>query len=266
MPPVINGSIPVSGSRLAGLASVTPDPASTLRDIADQAQQTVNDAVHSVEQTANDVGQQIRDSAATAATNIQQAANNADNAINAIATKARQDILKLLDLLGSITPPAVPDASMGSVNGTKFYTPVDGYGLLMKAVHDNQDPIEFETHDPAIIQAFSSMIAGSAQELKDKMLADFRRRFNLPNIPPAQGIIGGDDAAVTAAIFAGVAACITASAVPIMATGVAILLVLIGIAFIYAISQGYDIEDVKLSTGSGADLRPAIQFSLKKHS
>lgn len=107
------------------------------------------------------------------------------------------------------------------------------------------------------------MLAGSPEKFKEKMLADFRRKYGNP-MDSMSNVVGADDVAITAAIFAGIASCIAATAIPIMAVGVSILLILFGVAIIYAIHEGYDVENVELGTGSGADLRPTLKFSLKK--
>lgn len=70
------------------------------------------------------------------------------------------------------------------------------------------------------------------------------------------------------AIFMGVAACITASVPLVVAIGglavsaaVAVFIVLCSIAIIYAIHEGYDVENVEIGTTDG---RPSIKFSLRR--
>jgi vacuolar-type H+-ATPase subunit H len=258
------------GTIVTGVTTVVDNTsnaaATAVQDLADQARKLVNDAVQSVERTGSSMEQDIESASARAVQDAQHAANDAAVQINDTVTKARQDLLKLFDLIGNQVGNLLgnlPDPSMGSVNGTKFFTPADGYVLMMKVINESKPQIQFETHEPAIIRAFSSMIATSPRDFQDKMLADFRRRFAIP-LPNSANAIGVDDVAMVAAVFTGIAACIAATTGPLLAIGVATLLVLLGVAIIYAINQGYNVKNVELGTGSGPDLRPTIKFSLEK--
>ncbi|HLM56890.1 MAG TPA: hypothetical protein VK422_12300 [Pyrinomonadaceae bacterium] len=257
-------------------------------DITQQAQQIVARAVRDVEAAGSRAGQTIEAAAVRAAGDAQSVAATANREINDVATRARNDITKLLDLIGGQLKDALgslPDGSIGTVNGEKFYTPVDCYILVLKAVNDRKPSIEIKAHEPEIVRALGFMVARNAEEFKRKMEEQLRTTLRLPNedisklltkslqtqshvqpaaaLPAAAAAGAVGDALVITAIFAGVAAVLTASAVPILATGASIALILLVLAIIYAISEGYDVENVELSVG--ADGRPTLKFSLKKN-
>jgi hypothetical protein len=257
------------GANTAGRAGavITGTFASGASEVADKAQGIVTTAIHEIEEAGSTAGQTIQSSSARATQDIQNATNAAGRQIGDTVSKAREDLLKLLEIIGGQVTGIIgglPDASIGTVNGEKFYTPADGYILAMKAIYEKPPTIEIRTYEPAVIQVFGSMVARSKEEFRRKLLDEFQRQFNLPplNAEISRAVVA-DDVAMAAAIFGGVAACMAASVGPILATGVVIFMLLLGIALVIAVIEGYDVENVELGVGEGG--RPTIKFSLKKN-
>lgn len=77
---------------------------------------------------------------------------------------------------------------------------------------------------------------------------------------------GWDDVLMVTAIFGGIATALTASIGPIMAMGLSLglfsFMLCLGIAFVLAVVNGYDIEDFGLT--SGPDGRTSLHGTFRK--
>lgn len=255
---------------------------------ADEAARRVKEATNAVASGASNAanaapndaagkGKEAKAAAEAGLRGAQQFGQTAAGAFVAGVTQAQQFATSVVNNLA--------DPSIGTVNGEKFYTPVDGYLLVIKAVNERKPRVEIKTYEPAVVSGLKFMVARNSQEFKRKMEDELKRQFGISRsdiekllIPSKTNTTYGpsrvSDPVTIAAIFAGVAAVITATAALVAAKGVAtvgvitaagavIVMILLVLAIIYAISEGYDVEGVEFSVGP--DGRPTLKFSLKNN-
>lgn len=160
------------------------------------------------------------------------------------------------------------DTSVGTVNGQKFYTPFDMFGLIVTTVNTGA-PISIVFYEPAIVDALYRLGVTTKEELEKRLLSQIRPLYRGDVNGGARFVAGGAVMALSGWEWAliigaiGTAAAVLAASVPvILAMGAATFLVLLGVAIIIAVMNGYDVQDFRYSTTS--DGRPTVEFSLRK--
>jgi hypothetical protein len=266
--------------------AIAPPMPGDIANLDTSVQKIVTTATKDIQQSVETAGRVVQATATKAGQDVQNATAVASKEIGAIALQARTDLENLLKNIGhqaDVIAAGLPDATAGNVNGEKFYTPADAYVLFMKAIAEKKPVVDLWIYEPGVVHLLGQFAASNANEFRAKLFDALRRTYNLPRDTEAliskaifgrefdrdeiiNKAAGWDDVLMVTAIFGGIATVLTASIGPIMAMGLSLglfsFMLCLGIAFVLAVVNGYDIEDFGLT--SGPDGRTSLHGTLRK--
>jgi len=210
----------------------------------DSIETTGGQAVEAVRKTAANVDAAAR----TAMHEVRAGTDSAKRELQAVADRSVDDfqrlVSELLKIIGHV--PAPTDFAIGDVNGEAFFEPFGCFVLFMRAIHENKTPIKVRLREPTVAQAFREFVGSTQDEIARKAREKLIPGTSVVSTAadPVSGAAGAV-ATVLASVPPAVWIILSIAAV-ILAVGVSIFVVLMGIAIIYALYRGYSIKDLRL--------------------
>ncbi|MCR5880777.1 hypothetical protein [Phenylobacterium sp. J367] len=221
----------------------------TVTQAGDAAQSQVTATAGRAVQDVNRAANAMAAATQTALLDLQGGADRARRDLQTTADRAIDDFRQLLGSLASLLPalPSPNDFAIFEINGRQYLEPATFFVGLMKAIHDGEKPIRFRLHEPTVARAFRELVGNTEAEIARKARELVTARLGLPATStamvadPGTVSIAAVLAAVPPAVWIILALCVLA-----LAVGTMVFVVLMAVATIYAISQGYTIRDLGL--------------------